>query len=308
MSMKLTVPNFPGKNKLVAKTSRLAVKMGKHSPEILVAAGIVGFVGTAVLAATATLKVEDILDAHQEKMDKIKTVEADPDIENYTAEDATKDRAILTLKTIGHLTKLYAPAICLGMISAACVIGGHHILLKRNLGLAAAYTAVQTAFDDYRKRVAEECGEDKEKELYLGVREKIEEIEKNGKIKKVSQGKEITDKAYPYSPYARIFDETSRWYKKNAELNKLFLTSQQNHANDLLHLQGHLFLNEVFDMLDLPRTPMGAVVGWVYGNGDSFVDFGIFDSSKPGCREFINGLERAIWLDFNVDGVIYDMI
>ena len=51
-----------------------------------------------------------------------------------------------------------------------------------------------------------------------------------------------------------------------------------------------------------------AVVGWVLGNGDNCIDFGIWDSANEKARDFVNGREGAILLDFNVDGVIYDLI
>ena len=88
----------------------------------------------------------------------------------------------------------------------------------------------------------------------------------------------------------------------------MYLKAQQNSFNDLLRARGHVFLNEVYDGLGLERSQAGAVVGWVLGDGDNYVDFGIFDGDKPRARDFVNGLEASILLDFNVDGVIYDLI
>ena len=73
-----------------------------------------------------------------------------------------------------------------------------------------------------------------------------------------------------------------------------------------------MFLNDVYDALGIPRSKAGQVVGWIYDeknpNGDNFVDFGIYDLYKEGSRDFVNGYERTIWLDFNVDGPILDLI
>ena len=88
----------------------------------------------------------------------------------------------------------------------------------------------------------------------------------------------------------------------------MFLNGQQNFANDLLQARGHVFLNEVYDMLGIPRSQAGAVVGWVKEFGDGYVDFGIFDGKTSQARSFVNGEERNILLDFNVAGVIYDLI
>ena len=112
------------------------------------------------------------------------------------------------------------------------------------------------------------------------------------------------------SQYAKFFDETSRCWEKNAELNLGFLRAQQNYANDKLRSQGYLFLNDVYDMLDIERTQAGQCVGWIYDpenpdhKGNNYVDFGIYDIHRKENRKFVNGIERSILLDFNVDGDI----
>ena len=92
----------------------------------------------------------------------------------------------------------------------------------------------------------------------------------------------------------------------------IFLKCQQRYANDLLQIRGWVTLNDVYDMLGFPRSQAGQVVGWVYDKdnpqGDNYIDFGIYDLHKEGCRDFVNGIERSIWLDFNVDGYIFDKI
>lgn len=305
----LAVPNFPGKEKLIAKTSRLALKVSKHSPEICVATGIVAGVGATALACRATLRVGEIIDSHNETMAKINKLvsyaEDGNPIDGYSVEEGQKEKWILTIQTICKIGKLYSPAIIAGAFSVGMILGGHHILKSRNAALSLAYTGLQKAYDEYRKRVREVVGEEKENDIFKGVREVVtEETKENGKVVK----KKANELGEPASPYTRLFDEGSCWWKPDAEQNKFFLQMQQNHANDLLRLRGHLFLNEVFDMLDIPRTKTGSVCGWVYGEGDSFVDFGLWDVTKEGVRRFINGAERNIWLEFNCDGVIYDKI
>ena len=107
------------------------------------------------------------------------------------------------------------------------------------------------------------------------------------------------------SQYARFFDECSAAWQKDSKYNLMYLKSTQNLMNDRLRSRGHLFLNEVYDHLGLPRSKEGQIVGWIYDTenpiGDNFVDFGIFDDrSKPDISEF----ENSILLDFNVDGNI----
>ena len=212
------------------------------------------------------------------------------------------------------LVKLYGPAVVLGTVSIAAIIGGHHILRKRNIALAAAYTAVDKGFKEYRGRVLERFGEEVDRELRYNI--KAKEIEKtvtdaNGKETVVKETVDVADPNLT-SDYARFFDDGCTGWTKDPEFNLMFLKDQQRYANDLFKSKGHLFLNEVYDMLGIPRTQAGQVVGWIYDEknpiGDNFIDFGIYDIADERKRSFVNGYERTILLDFNVDGNILEMI
>lgn len=306
------IPSFPGKEKVMAKAAMVGAKVAQKSPELCIGGAIVCGVGATVMACRATLKVGEVIDYHNDYMNKINTMRQKIDNHeegteklDYTPEDSQRDKFILFVQTAVKVGKLYAPAILLGAASIGLMLGGHHILMKRNAALALAATTIKQALDEYRGRVREEVGEELENDIFKGVRRTtIEEKNDKGKIVK----KEVFEQTTPCSPYTRIFDEVSTNWSKDAEANKFFLYTVQDRCNDRLRWNGHLFLNEVFDMLDLPRTKMGAVCGWIYGEGDSFVDFGLSDLTKEGVRRFINAAENHIWLDFNCDGVIYDKI
>lgn len=115
-----------------------------------------------------------------------------------------------------------------------------------------------------------------------------------------------------YSDYARFFDELCPGWTKDAEYNLNFLRIQQQYANEILKTKGHIFLNEVYDLIGIPHTKAGQVVGWVYDKdnpiGDNFVDFGLYNLETEQNVEFVNGRKRTILLDFNVDGNILDRI
>lgn len=295
--------------------NRTGLKLKKHSPEILLAAGVVGVVASGVMACKATLKVEEIIDDAKHKIDTIHEVSADPTMaEKYSEEDSKKDLAIVYTQTAVKLIKLYGPSVALAGVSLGCMIGSNRILNKRNVALAAAYTAVDKGFKEYRGRVIERFGKELDKELKYGIKAKeIEEVSVDEKGKEVST-KSTVEVMDPnnYSPYSIIFDDGNAGWDPDPELTKYFLIQQQNWANDRLKAKGHLFLNEVYDMLGAKRTKAGAQVGWVYDEknpvGDNYVDFGIFDIYNPKSRDFVNGYEKVIVLDFNVDGVILDLI
>lgn len=285
----------------VAGRGMLLVK--KHSPEILTTVGIVGVVASAVMASKATLKLEPVVEKIKNGKDEAKSLLEDEMFPEYDKDRHNKEVARVYVKGAVDLSKLYGPSITLGLSSIACIIGAHGIMRKRNVALAAAYKAVETSFSEYRKRVIAEIGEEKEEDVYIG-RQQVEVVDENGKKKKVT-------KVDPngISAYARFFDEYSDNWSKTPEYNLLFLKAQQNYANDLLHARGHVFLNEVYDMIGIPRSQAGQVVGWVISkDGDNFIDFGVYDFDNTGSHLFVNGHERSILLDFNVDGVIYDLI
>ena len=307
------------KNIILNKFSKLNLKVQKHSPEILMGLGIVGTVASAVLACKATLKVNDIIEEKNKTIDVIHSCVEDETVD-YTEEDKKKDLTILYTQTGVKLAKLYLPSIALGALSIASIVFGYKILNKRNVALAAAYTVVDKGFKNYRKNVVERFGEEVDRELRHNIKAKqIEEkyTDKDGNEKtRKKTVYEIAEDKKPgegISEYAKFFDEwNTDEHSKDPEYNLMFLRHQQDYANEVLKHQGYLFLNEVYDMLGIPRTQAGQVVGWIYDeknpNGDNYVDFGIYDLHDQQKRDFVNGLERNILLDFNVDGVIYDKI
>lgn len=298
--------------------SKMGLQLKKHSPEILVVAGVIGTVTSAVMACKATTKLSNILDESKQSIDVIHNAMEHPETlpEEYTQEDGKKDLAIVYTQTAVKLAKLYSPAVVLGALSITSILASNNILRKRNVALAAAYTAVDTGFKQYRNRVVERFGEQLDKELRYNIKAKeIEEVvvDGKGKEKKVKKTIEVVDDPLAgYSDYARFYDDGCLGWEKDSEYNLMFLKQQQNHANELLRSNGYLFLNDVYDMLGIPRTKAGQCVGWVYDEdnptGDNFVDFGIYDTNKQSSRDFVNGYERVILLDFNVDGNILDLI
>lgn len=301
--------------KLTRTFNRTGLKLKKHSPEILLVAGAVGAVTSTVMACKATLKVNEVLEDTKQKIDTIHQVSSDPAMaEKYTEEDSKKDLAIVYTQTAVKFIKLYGPSVALGVVSLGCMIGSNRILNKRNAALAAAYAAVDKSFKDYRGRVVERFGKQLDKELRYNIKaQEIEEIttDENGKEVVTKSTVEVAD-PNSYSPYAIVFDDGNEGWDPDPERSKFFLIQQQNWANERLKSRGHLFLNEVYDMLGARRTKAGAQVGWVYDEtncfGDNYVDFGIFDTARSKARDFVNGYEKVIVLDFNVDGYILDLI
>jgi hypothetical protein len=289
-------------------TSKAVMKLKKHSPEILVVAGIAGTVVSAVLACKATTKVAEILDETKGTLDTIHEGMETGAIngQEYTNEDGKKDTVVVYAQTGMKLAKLYGPAIILGTLSITSILASNNILRKRNVALGAAYAAIDKSFKEYRGRVIERFGEQVDAELKYGIKaKKFEEIEvdpETGKEKKVKKTVMVADPNLQ-SDYAVYFDSKSRNYETNPDYNRMFLKAQQAFANDKLQTRGHLFLNEVLDDLDLPRTPAGQIVGWTKDGPDGYVNFRIVEVE----RETEDGRhEPALLLDFNVEGNIWE--
>ena len=311
------------KNDIMASVSRSLHKVGfkfkKHSPEILVVAGVVGIVTSTIMACKATTKVSEIVDETKETIDTIHDCVGKglhtSDGEEYTQEIANKDLAIVYAQTGWKLVKLYGPSVALGVASIGCMVGSNRILRKRNIALAAAFKAVDTSFKEYRGRVIDRFGKEMDRELRFGIKAKeIEEtvVDENGNETTVTKTVEVADPNVAHSIYSVVWCEGNTGWTRNAELNKVFLIQTQNAANDKLRLNGILTLNEVYDMLGVPRTAYGQIAGWVYTEddsvGDSYVDFGIFNANNPKACDFVNGYEKSIILDFNCIGNILEYI
>lgn len=294
-------------------TGRAGLVLSKHSPEILLFVGVAGIITSTVLACRSTLKVDEVLDRHEEKMDRINEVFKRDEPEKYSEQDMKKDKTVVYVQTAVDYIKLYGPAASLMTISICCILGSYRIMHKRQIALLAAFNSVTEAYNAYRQRVIEDFGEQKDYMYRHGLREEeVTEIQtdEDGKTKKVKKQKLVDDGLADLSQYARRYNQqTSSQWMLNPEgssdhtYNLMYLRTQQNSFNDLLQSRGHVFLNEVYDCLGLDRSPEGQLVGWVKGNGDDYVDFGLDYTDqfmKQNADEFI--------LDFNVDGAVHEMI
>lgn len=313
------------KNEIVKSVSRTFNKIGfqlqKKSPEILIATGIVGMVVTTVMACKATTKAGEVAEVTKDALDEIH--EADEKGvtkagKTYSKKDTQEDLFKVYAHTAVSYAKLYAPAAIMGAASVTCILASHRIQKQRNAALATTLAATNKAFKDYRGRVVERFGEQVEKELRYNIKAKeIEETitDEKGKSKTVKKVVDVPAAEgwdpSKFSPYARAFDETNHAWLGDTEQNRFYLKARQAQATDMLRMRGHLFLNEVYDMMGFPRTKAGAVVGWLYDPkcpelGDTYVDFGMFEVSTP--REGTGVYDTIFILDFNARGDITDDI
>lgn len=287
----------------------------KHSPEILMVGAGIGFIGTVITACKATRKLDDVLDKTKERVEKINKVasgelELPEGEEPWTPEVCQKNLVSVYVNTGIELAKLYAPAIICGTITLGCALGSTNILNKRNASLSAALLSTTSLFKDYRKHVVDKYGVKEDFNLRHGIIEEEKEVVTVNEDGTTDVEVVKTTKSdIKQDMYTRCFDETNPYWVRNADKNKTFLICRMKEVNMLLKHKGFLTLNDVLDSLGYPRIKEGLVMGWRYDKdsplGDEQVDFGIFELQNS---DFINGYEQSIWLNFNVQGNVYDMV
>lgn len=306
------------KQTAVRTLAKIGLKLKDHSPTIFTVGGIVLIVSGGVIACHQTLKAHEVIEAHKERLAEIHEAKEISDSqyeiegEVYDERDYRRDLVVSYSKTALDFLKLYGLPILLTAGGVIAILAGHNILKKRNLALTAAYTAVDTAFKEYRARVRNELGDDADYRFRTGAeRVKLKEVtvdeDGNETVTKVD-GLNVNSSDYIPSMYAKFFDESNVFWEKDANLNLYFLKSRQAELNNILLYRGYVTLNEVYEKIGFPPTSYGAVVGWMSdrSKGDGFIDFGIFNAKNEGARRFVNGEEKSILLDFNVDGIIND--
>ena len=307
------------KTELATKASQILAKtklgIKKHSPEILVATGIGTGIVAAIIACKQTIKANDIVAEAQKSLQNIedaKELAANNKVE-YTEENEQADRKYIAIQTTVGMVKTYALPVGLGILSITCILAGHHILKKRNVALAAAYSALSTDFMNYRKRVVDKYGKDVDFMLKNGLEKQIianQVIDpETGEVKETKE-EALTYEGSKLSQYARVFDEVgSTQWTPSADHNRAFLLMEQNYFNERIRTRGYIFLNEVYERLGFRPTKAGSVVGWVYQNADyEGIDFGIFTAHTQKAAEFLEGAEPSIILDFNVQGDILSLV
>lgn len=313
-------------NNFKTNASNIGLYLEKNSPTLLTIGGSVFILAGTILACERTIKAVGIIEEHnvakeaiEEAKELLDTMEDDDTI-NYSLEDYKRDTIANTLNTVRRLIANYAVPTMAIMIGFGMIFESDRKANTKLADMTGAYISSKQVEKLLKKGITEKYGKDVWDELRYGIKKEIitveEEDPETGKKKKVKKEIKVADfdpeDPTTYSKFAKFFDESCAEWDKNPEMNLLYLLSMQNTANEMLKCRGHLFLNEVYDMLGIPRTKDGQKYGWIYCNdnpcGDNYVDFGIYELNRPKNRDFVNGYENVILLDFNVDGPIVDLI
>lgn len=301
----------------LAKASRVggkvAKQVSKHGPTIAMVAGGAAVVGGTVAACKATLNSQSVIEESKKRLetiDKLHSGEIEPtDGTPYTEETYKKDIRLAKVDTAIKVAKNYAPAVGLIGVGLGCMFGSHHVMSKRNATLTAAYITLDQAFKDYRVHVTEKYGESVQRELEHGCKEILNDISDDGALLSPATMQKIREQEK--SPYSLLFDEFSREWSSNPTINMSNLISVQEKLSKILRYRGtYVTLNDLADMLDIPRTPTGQLVGWRFDPKfpNRTLDIGIqkFIDENKDATEYYGICREAYLLTPAIDGPVLD--
>lgn len=307
------------KKKVTAVAGRTGLKLRKKSPELLLAAGLVGMGVSVVWACKQSSKAHKIKEKRDAELEEVHQVEKSVEIgevsvEDYSPRDAGRDKLVVELRRAGRYVKLYWGPASVFALSTASILVSYRILNKRYLGAVAAFNTVSGAFQDYRKRVIEDGGKELDRKYMYGAETETRTktiLDENGKKKKVKEEVEKIEVDGVEGPnYSVIFDRSNPNWDENFDFVTLFLRGQESVHTNILQSRGYVFLNEVREALGFPAIPDGQRIGWLKDcpDGDNYVSFGVDDLTREDFVRFVNGQQDALILEFNHAGIIWDKI
>ena len=243
-------------------------------------------VGTGMIISKAEQAVEVKNEyEYQAKMIELKDENDDWDSKSQRTRDCVK---VAKDTAIGYL-KVYGPGLAVEVGGLALMGISHATDRKEIATVSAALASTVMEFANYRQRVQEELGEEKDEEFLTGVPAK-----KEGKGKKKAEKEEPV--AIDHLPnHSFIFDETNSNWEKDAGMNRDFLEKHERWLNDKLWYEGYLMENDIRKDVGAPIDPNAVAYGItaVDENGNrNYISFGINRNTER-AKAFRDGSERS---------------
>lgn len=222
-------------------------KLKQNSPEILTGIGITGMLTSTILAVKYTPKALDLI--HEAEY--------------------TKGEELNRKEVIKTCWKCYIPSALVATASVGCLIGANTVNSKRKTALAAACKITQSAFTEYKDKVKEVIGEEKEQEIRDKVaKNKIDKNPTSSEVIVTGNGSVL------------CYDSISgRYFQSDVEtIRKAENTLNRRLMNDI-----YCSLNDFYDLLGLSYTSIGEEVGWNVDDGMIEIEFSsiISEDNKP---------------------------
>lgn len=285
---------------ITRSASKAGLKLKVHSPQILVIGGVVGLVAAGIIACKQTPKAMKINEQKNDQIEAVKkalTGEMVPeDGSEFTEKDAKHETKVIYMQAIRRYVKCYGPAVVLATLSIVSILGGFRILNGRYVATAATLAGVENKFAQYRDRVKEELGAEKENLIFTNSEKKpVKAYDLNkqtGEVEEVIRDGAVVKNFDINDPYCFIFDSANAPYTWNRTpgYNYMFLTKIQCDLNERLKAKGYLTLNQVLEALGMQPVDHGLVAGWLADDPGVSVEFNICHGNgrlaagdDPGC-------------------------
>ena len=205
-------------------------KLGEKSPEILTGVGIAGMLSSVIFAVKATPKAMQLVEDELE----------------YNL-DATK------MDIFRAAWRPYVPAATTFIFSSACLIGANSINHKRNAAIATACSLSEYALREYRNKVVEVIGEEKEREIRDAVsRDRVEARPLTSEVIITGNGDVL------------CFETLSgRYFKSNVDR----IEKAMNILNRRVLSENYCSVNDYYEALGLDPIDVGEELGWNTDDG-----------------------------------------
>lgn len=229
----------------------IAKQVSKYGPEIAVGVGIAGMITTTILAVKATPKSLRLIEAEKKRRNHEIKEEAK---ESWKDSVGLIDRLSI-LDTVKVAWKPYIPAMISGALSIGCIVGASTVHVKRNAALATAYQLAANTLSDYKEKVIETIGEEKEREVQKKVDSKKVERINSTEPSFVRKGKPLCIEPISGRPFEMDLEDVK------AAINRLNyrLTGGMEEC---------ISLSEWYDEIGLKHTDVSDYMGWnIYSDG-----------------------------------------
>lgn len=216
--------------------SDIARRAGKlaadNSPLILTAVGVAGTITTAYLTGKTTIKA----------VDEIRYAE-------YGSIGNSKHRSLTDRQKFKLVWRLYVPPACSAAVTIAAIVLANQIGTRRAAAVAAAYALSEQAFAEYRDKVVEKIGENKERQ----VRDELAQ----DRVAKHPVG--TTQVVVAAGGDVLCFEtHTGRYFRSDIET----LKKAQNDLNYRILNDDYASLTDFYELIGLARTDISDEVGW----------------------------------------------
>lgn len=289
------------------------------TPEILLGVGLVCVVGGTLLACKNTLKIKEVLDDHNEYIEKIEKFRG---TEKYSEEDAQQDTAILYRNTIGSMVKAYAPVVGLEILGLGCILYSHKVLSDRYLGALSTINAMQLGLNAYRNRVRDKVGAQEEYDLFHNIKKEFVEekfIDEKGKERTRVAEVPITS-GEAATRFSYMFDRNS-WGFKDMYANKRFFNFTEKSLNEQLYSRGKdtgfstMTAKEVTDYFGWTEREKDQLAlltnGWIF-RMDEYQNYEKYDDGTPHIIHLATNpafgiTESETWVDLDCHPILNDV-